>query len=191
MNSLEIMEKATSYTMGKYMNTYYNVATEKHISYSELEKRAIDFSGKALMKVLYASDGMCKDYTREGNLRYDMAQLGGDAIKYELLKNIVNVAIYHKINNTKIGNIDKKEWKEDMSDDEIAMMVFNNIVDDGIDKGYSILNNGKVLESCCRTFANYRREGKKEVLDNIASNNNLALEINHELDLYYARYGNY
>ena len=189
MNNLDIMDRATSFTTGAYMRAYYHEVQESKITYLELEQLALDYSANALQKVMYASDGMCNDYTRQGNLRYEMASIGADGIKNELLKNIVNVAIYHREKDTRASNELGDRFRPGMSDDQKAVIIFNNLVNYGVEKGYEILNDSEILNSACRIFAYYRREGKKEVLDNIAQTNNVAMYVNNELDTYYARYG--
>ncbi len=189
MSNLEIMDRATSFTTGAYMRAYYHEVQESKITYQELEQLALDYSAGALQKVMYASDGMCNDYTRQGNLRYDMAAVGTDGIKNELLKNIVNVATYNRENDTRASNELGCVFREGMSDDQRAVVIFNNLVNHGIESGYTLLNDPEILNSACRTFAYYRREGKKEILDNIARTNNVAIYVNNELDTYYARYG--
>lgn len=189
MTNLELMEKATSFTTGAYMNAYYKDVESGKIDYSNLERQAINYSATALQKVLYASDGMCKDYTRQDNLRSDMAQLGGDAIKNELLKNIVNVGTYQILNDTGAANVRGDVVREGLSDDAVSVIVLRHIMDYGVEKGYEMLSDPLTLACACRNFAYYRREGKKEVLDNIAKTNEGAMYINNKLDAYYAKYG--
>lgn len=188
MTNLEIMEKATSFTTGAYMNAFYKKVENGEMDYYDLERNAIEYSATAIRKVLYASDGMCNDYTRNGNLRYDMASIGGDAIKKELLKNIVNVAVYQRMNDTRAGNELGCNIRSGMTDDGVAVVIFNNMVEHGPERGYEMLSEPGVLSCACWSFAYYRREGKKEVLDNIAKTNNSAMYVNNELDIYYARY---
>lgn len=189
MTNLELMEKATSFTMGAYMNTYYKNVENGSMDYNTLERNAVSYSGSALMNVLYSSDGMCTDYTRKDNLRYDMAALGGDAIKNELLKNIVNVATYQILNHTRAGLALGQEVKPGMYEELLAVTVFNAMSHEGVEQGYQLLSDPNVLSSACNLFAGYRREGKKEVLDSLAQTNQAAVYLNNELDIYYARYG--
>ena len=189
MSNLEIMEKASSFTTGAYMNAYYKEVSNGNISYNDLENMAINYSANAIIKTMYSADGMCNDYTRQGNLRFDMAGIGVDGIKNELLKNVVNVATYHRKNDTRASNTLGDKYQSTMTDDQTSVMLFNDMVNNGVEGAYRQLENPEVLGSVARSFAYYRREGKKEVLDNIAKTDNAAMYINNELDTYYARYG--
>ena len=60
---------------------------------------------------------------------------------------------------------------------------------EGVEKGYEMLNDPNILFSACQSFADYRRPGKQESMDYIASNNKAAIYLNNELDVYYARNG--
>lgn len=189
MTNLEIMERGTSFTTGAYMKAYYSEVEKGNIDYYDLENAALAYSGNVLVKTIHSSNGMCEGYTRKGNLRYDMASIGKDGIETELLKNVVCVATYHKINDTIFGNHIGDVITPDMADDQIAVVLFNNIVNAGAKKGYELLGDPNVLSSVCRSFSRYRREGQKEVLDNIAKTNNAAMFVINELDTYYAKYG--
>lgn len=184
MTNLETMERGIYYTTTAYMNAYYNTKSSV-----ELENDAVAYSAQALYKVINAPDGMCNDYTRKGNVIYDMAALGKDAIQNELLKNIVNVARYQVLNDTRAGNELGGVIRPGMSSDQIAVVVFNAMVNGGVEKGYEMLSDPNILFSACQSFADYRREGKKQVMDNIAMNDNAAMYMQNELDTYYARYG--
>lgn len=184
MLNLETMEKGCYYTTTAYMNAYYSQLTS-----SELEAQSVAYSAQSLYKVLESPDGMCNDYTRNGNLRYDMAGLGKDSIKNELLKNIVNVAVYQRLMDTRAGNELGSVIRPGMSSDQIAVVVMNAMVNEGVEKGYEMLNDPNILFSACQSFAYYRREGIKQTMDNIAATNQAAAYMNNELDTYYARYG--
>ena len=189
LTNLETMDKAVSFTTGAYMAAYNKYVEEGILTDRELEKQAIEYSARALYKTLNAPYGMCSDYTRKDNLRYDMANLGEDRMKTELLKNIVNVATYHKMNDTTFGNQIGEVVLPNMASDQVAVIIFNNIVEHGAEKGYELLNNPNVLLNACRVFADHRREGKKETFDHIATTSGAAMYINNEIDTYYARYG--
>lgn len=189
MTNLEVMDRAVSYTSGVWMNAYYNQVQTGAISYGALEEQANEYSAQVLFKVLNSPDGMCNDYTRTDNLRYDMANLGGDSIKTELLKNVVNVAVYHKNNDTVFGNQIGTEITNDMSSDQVAVVLFNKLVEQGVESGYESLNDPKVMMNVCKVFSRYRKPGMKETLDNIAKTNNAAMYVNNEIDTYYARFG--
>lgn len=185
MTNLETMDRGIHYTTHAYM-----VAYQSTMSSSELSEKAAVYSAQSLYKVLSSENGMCNDYTRQGNLRYDMASLGKDAIKNELLKNVVNVATYQVTNDTRAGNELGTVIRPGMSSDQIAVIVFNAMSREGVEKGYEMLNDPNVLFSACQSFAYYRGSiSRINSMDNIAETNNVAMYMNNELDTYYARYG--
>ena len=191
MSNLEIMDRATSFTTGSYMKEYYHNVQNSKMSYNDLATAALNYSAGALQNIMDQDKRQewLRAYTRQGNLRYDLSAIDIDGIKNELLKNVVNVAVYHREKDTRASNQIGDQFRPDMSDDQRTVVLFNNIVNHGVEKGYDLLNDPEILNSACRTFVYYRREGKKEVLDNIAENNNVAVYVNNELDTYYTRYG--
>ena len=188
MTNLEIMEKAIQSTRTIYYNQYSNLVEMGSMSSQELEIQSIQYSSDVLFKVLNSVPGVYSAYTRQENLRQEMMNLSFDSIKTELLKNIVNVAVYNRINDTRAGNRIGNLLVGTLTDDEIAVILFNNLVDNGVEKGFEILNNPNILESACRTFAYYKSSDKKMELDNIAATNNAASYVNDEIDVYYARF---
>lgn len=185
MTNLELMEKATSFTTEAYINLHRK---EKEGA-SDLENDAIAYSGSALMNVLYSSTGLCADYTRRDNLRQNVASLGKDAIRSELLKNVVSVAAYNIMNRTWSGRHLGQEAKPGMYDEQIAVAIFNGMAENGVEKGYQMLSDPNTLASVCRTFVKYRRQGKKEALDNLAQTNQAVVYLHDQLDGWYAKYG--
>ena len=189
MTNLEVMDKAVSFTKGAWMKAYYSRVQNGNISYGDLEEQAIEYSSQALCKVLNSENGMCSDYTRTDNLRYDMANLGKDSIKTELLKNVVNVATFHKMNDTIFGNHIGTVITDGMSSDQVAVVLFNDIAENGVESGYNKLSDSMALESVCKVFSRYRTGNMKQTLDNISKTNSAAMYVNNEIDTYYARYG--
>ena len=185
MTNLDIMNLGVINTTNRYMEAY-----QYRMSPEELEQKSAEYSGLALYKVINSPDGMCNDYTRQNNLRYEMAALGKDAIKNELLKNMVNVATYQIINDTRAGNELSSKIRPNMNNEQISVVLLNAMSREGVEKGYEMLNDPNILFSACQTFAFYQGSiTRKNVMNNIATTNRAAITLNNELDLYYARYG--
>ena len=91
--------------------------------------------------------------------------------------------------DTRAGNELGSVIRPGMSSDQIAVVVMNAMVNDGVEKGYEMLNNPNVLFSACQSFAEYRKPGNNHTMDYIARTNQAAIYMNNELDVYYARYG--
>ena len=147
------------------------------------------YSAQAIYGVLSSLDGMCNKYTRRDDLRYQMASLGKDAIKNELLKNVSTVAAYHLMRGTKAGLELGDRFSAHMDFDQRAVVLCNNITRHGVKKGYELLEDPDLLFSACFCFAKYRSPGMKERMDDIAKTNNGVMYIHNDLDTYYARYG--
>lgn len=185
MTNLEIMNLGITDTTNRYMEAYQST-----MSPSELDEKSAAYSAQALYKVINSPDGLCNDYTRKNNLRYDMAALGKDAIKNELLKNIVNVATYQMVYDTRAGNELGTIVRPGMTSEQIAVVVFNQMSREGVGKGYEMLNDPNVLFSACQTFAYYQGSiSRRNAMNNIGQTNPGAIQLNDELDLHYARYG--
>lgn len=185
MTNLEIMQRGVAYTTNAYMNAY-----SSKMSSQELDYNAAMYSAQALYNVLNAPNGMCANYTRQGNLRYDLAGLGKDSIKNELLKNIINVSMYQRVNDTRAGNELGTTIRPGMNSDQIAVVVMNAMVNQGVEKGYEMLQNPDILLSACQSFAYYQGSVKRiNELEHIANVNKVAIYMNNELDTHYARYG--
>jgi len=185
MTNLEVMNFGITDTTHRYMEAYQHSMTP-----SELDEKSAAYSAQALYKVINSPDGMCNDYTRKNNLRYEMAALGKDAIKNELLKNIVNVATYQVVHDTRAGNELGTMIRPGMTSEQISVIVFNAMSREGVEKGYEMLNDPNILFSACQTFAYYQGSiSRKNAMSNIAQTNPAAIQLNNELDLHYARYG--
>jgi hypothetical protein len=190
MTNLETMEKGLNYTKQAWMDAYYPNVTAGITTEVELENDALAYSANALYQTVMAPNGMCNNYTRKDNLRFDMAALGKDAIKNELLKNIVNVATYQIVYDTRAGNELGTMIRAGMTGEQIAVIICNAMSRDGVEKGYEMLKDPSILSSACNTFAYYKgNEKRKETMYNIGTTNPAAIQMNEELDVYYARYG--
>ena len=59
---------------------------------------------------------------------------------------------------------------------------------EGEESVYKMLDDLNILKSVCRTFVKYKTDSnKKEFLNNIATTDVRAKELNDALDVYYAR----
>lgn len=140
------------------------------------------------MDVMFCPSGMSNAYTREGNLRINMASIGAYGLKNELLKNAVNVARY----NVKLDSLAGKElgshFRDNMTDDQRAAVIYNYIRYNGPEEAFGLLDNPEVLKSICRSFVKYRSDKeKKTILDYIARTDVEAFATNESLDACFIR----
>lgn len=190
MTDLEIMEKAVECTMTLYSNQYSSFVEDSSVSPEKLEMESVKYSADVLFKFLKFTPGIYAEYTTKDNLRQSMMKLSIDSIKTELLKNIVNVAAYNRIANTRAGKRIGNIFSGDLNDDEIAVILFNNLMDYGIEKAFELLNESVILASVCRSFAYYKSNERREALNSISKDDSIAIYFNNEIDVYYARFGN-
>lgn len=188
MTNLEIMEKAVECTMTMYSNKYSGLVTTGSISSEKLEMESIKYSGDVLFKVLNSTPGVYSAYTRRENLRQEMVELSFDSIKTELLKNVVSVAMYNRLNNTRASNQIGNCFSDNLTDEEIAVILLNNLIDYGVERGFELLNDPVILASVCRVFAYSKTKQRKAAFEEISNNNQVARYVNNEIDIYYARF---
>ena len=188
MTNLEIMEKAVECTMTMYSNKYSGLVTTGSISSEKLEMESIKYSGDVLFKVLNSTPGVYSAYTRRENLRQEMVELSFDSIKTELLKNVVSVAMYNRLNNTRASNQIGNCFSDNLTDEEIAVILLNNLIDYGVERGFELLNDPMILASVCRVFAYSKTKQRKAAFEEISNNNQVARYVNNEIDIYYARF---
>jgi len=218
MTNLEIMQKGLDYTNRRFYEQNRPLPEYQNMTDGELQYQAVLYSSQMFDMVSKSSDPSDRiytAYTRSGNIRYDMQKLTSDDIKHELLKNIVNVASWHRIKGTMASKQMGEEINvNNMSDDQISVVMLNNLEHHGAEKGYELLNDPMVFASACRSFSWYRRSydmtevvgytndggnltpvyaenSHRKELDVISQNHPLAVNINHDLDVHYARYGNH
>ena len=192
MSNLEILESGVKFTTEFYKKSFQDKVVRGELSEGELQTEALRYSSSVLLTVLTESpEYWSKAYTHTNNLRNDMISLSKDDIKNELLKNVVNVASYNFLNDTRDSNY--MEFSVDtnsMSDDAIAVIISNNLLcnKEGEESVYKMLDDLNILKSVCRTFVKYKTDSnKKEILNNIAITDVRAKELNDALDVYYAR----
>lgn len=184
MTNLEKMEKGIEYTYNAYYNAYDSTTQNKSL----LREHSEYYSACALSKLLSLPDCMSVDYTRNGNIRYDMASVGAIGIKNELLKNVINVACLNKEQDTKSSNQLGCQFDfENMTTDDMSVVMLNNICQYGIDRGYALLSDPNILMASSRLFTHYRLSSDKVELDRIANTNNIAQYLDGESDTYYAQ----
>jgi len=186
MTNLEIMDRGVFYTWNAYMN-----AKQGTMSNEAIDVRAVDYSAQCLYNVINKPDSYAM-YTRTDNLRKDMASLTPDAIKNELLKNVVNVATYHRAKNdySIAGREMGVEFRFGLPSDHNAVILLNIMEQEGIEAAYEKLNDPTILLSACDTFAKYRGEmtRKKDIIA-VAENNPGVQYLHNELDAYYTKWG--
>lgn len=184
MDNLQIMDMGIKFTNEMYINDY-TPGTNKRYSYDDLVEDAILYSGLLLMQSMFSMEGELPYYTRTNNLRRNMASIGKENMKKELLKNAINVGIYLRKEGI---NYSSTSFFYEMNRKTMALAVLNNVVKYGPERGYELLDDLQVIIGLCNLFADYRREGKKEVIDEIANRNVLARCLNDEIDIYHSLY---
>lgn len=215
MTNIEIMQRATDYAINRYVSQNYNNPNVVEYDDEQMGWAGVEYSAMVMQNLasgtLINGKNPLLAYTREGNLRDDMQNLSKEAIKNELLKNVVNVTSWHRLKDTRVGKILGNEITQGMTDDEISAVLCNIMEQQGVQAAYDLLNDSMILSSVCRSFSWYRKgrdysqrkgyinegNGKltpfygesdvRNVLDTISTSYNTAIKLNDELDAYYAK----
>ena len=192
MTNLETLEKGIKFTYEMYKQTYTGDSYEEITNQTQLKNKALQYSSDVICYMLrYAPSVWATAYTSKGGLREDILSLSSLDVKNELLKNVVKIASYNRINDTRDSNYLGFEVNDTMSDDGVCVVLSNvmQYQENGVENVYSLLEqNDEVLKSVCRSFVSSRIDPKKrQILDDTVATYQPANEILNDLDVYYAR----
>lgn len=188
MTNLEIMEKATEYTVEIYKQVYYPTKVQsREITYEGLKYYANCYAGECLRNTILSETGICNAYPAKGkeNIREKMAKIGKNGLINEILKNIINTVTYLRMKEVPFAFGKESSFNKNMSNDEMAVVIFNNLDYFGPEKAYALLEDSKILYSACITFAKYRTVEFKDKLDYVSKENQEAEYFNDMLQKYY------
>lgn len=192
MTNLETLEKGIKFTYEMYKQTYTGDSYEEITNQTQLKNKALQYSSDVIYYMLrYAPSVWATAYTSKGGLRDDILSLSSLDVKNELLKNVVKIASYNRINDTRDSNYLGFEVNDTMSDDGVCVVLSNvmQYQENGVENAYSLLEqNDEVLKSVCRSFVSSRIDPRKrQILDDTVATYQPANEILNDLDVYYAR----
>lgn len=192
MTNLETLEKGIKFTYEMYKQTYTGDSYEEITNQTQLKNKALQYSSDVIYYMLrYAPSVWATAYTSKGGLREDILSLSSLDVKNELLKNVVKIASYNRINDTRDSNYLGFEVNDTMSDDGVCVVLSNvmQYQENGVENAYSLLEqNDEVLKSVCRSFVSSRIDPRKrQILDDTVATYQPANEILNDLDVYYAR----
>lgn len=188
MTNLEIMQMATEYTTEIYKQVNYSTKVQSgRITYEGLKYYASRYTADCLRKVILSEDGICTDYPvkYKENLREKMAAIGKNGLINELLKNIVNVSRYLRMKEIPLAENRESSFSKNMTTDEMAVSIFNNIDYFGPEKAYSLLENPDILYVACVAFAKYRSVEFKDKMEYVSTADPEAKYLNGKLQEYY------
>lgn len=192
MTNLEMLEKGIKFTYEMYKQTYTGDSYEEITNQTQLKNKALQYSSDVIYYMLrYAPSVWATAYTSKGGLREEILSLSSLDVKNELLKNVVKIASYNRINDTRDSNYLGFEVNDTMSDDGVCVVLSNvmQYQENGVENAYSLLEqNDEVLKSVCRSFVSSRIDPRKrQILDDTVATYQPANEILNDLDVYYAR----
>ncbi len=192
MTNLETLEKGIKFTYEMYKQTYTGDSYEEITNQTQLKNKALQYSSDVIYYMLrYAPSVWATAYTSKGGLREEILSLSSLDVKNELLKNVVKIASYNRINDTRDSNYLGFEVNDTMSDDGVCVVLSNvmQYQENGVENAYSLLEqNDEVLKSVCRSFVSSRIDPRKrQILDDTVATYQPANEILNDLDVYYAR----
>ncbi len=189
----EVMERNNT---NKANRTWEKEIMDKAVFFSATqcpfsEREKTDYAGKILMMAIENAGEPLDYYTRKDNLRYDMASLRREAIKRELLKNMITVALIDRefeLNDNVVKDYsvtNNYSIDEETSLEGNAKHFLNIISNKGAEAGYDMLDDPKALKIACQLYAVYRQPKYKDKLDKIGSNDYLARKEIEKIDEYY------
>lgn len=192
MTNLETLEKGIKFTYEMYKQTYTGDSYEEVTNQTQLTNKALQYSSDVICYMLRYDPSMwATAYTSKGGLREEILSLSSLDVKNELLKNVVKIASYNRINDTRDSNYLGFEVNDTMSDDGVCVVLSNvmQYQENGVENAYSLLEqNDEVLKSVCRSFVSSRIDPRKrQILDDTVATYQPANEILNDLDVYYAR----
>lgn len=192
MTNLETLEKGIKFTYEMYKQTYTGDSYEEITNQTQLTNKALQYSSDVIYYMLrYAPSVWATAYTSKGGLREEILSLSSLDVKNELLKNVVKIASYNRINDIRDSNYLGFEVNDTMSDNGVCAVLSNVMQhqENGVENVYSLLEqNDEVLKSVCRSFVSSRIDPKKrQILDDTVATYPPANEILNDLDVYYAR----
>lgn len=192
MTNLETLEKGIKFTYEMYKQTYTGDSYEEITNQTQLKNKALQYSSDVIYYMLrYAPSVWATAYTSKGGLRDDILSLSSLDVKNELLKNVVKIASYNRINDIRDSNYLGFEVNDTMSDNGVCIVLSNvmQYQENGVENAYSLLEqNDEVLKSVCRSFVSSRIDPRKrQILDDTVATYQPANEILNDLDVYYAR----
>lgn len=192
MTNLETLEKGIKFTYEMYKQTYTGDSYEEITNQTQLKNKALQYSSDVIYYMLrYAPSVWATAYTSKGGLREEILSLSSLDVKNELLKNVVEIASYNRINDTRDSNYLGFEVNDTMSDDGVCVVLSNvmQYQENGVENAYSLLEqNDEVLKSVCRSFVSSRIDPRKrQILDDTVATYQPANEMLNDLDVYYAR----
>ena len=113
-----------------------------------------------------------------GNARDDLKKLGQTNILFELLKNIVKLNSYYKMNNLNRKIVNKTLDNSNLTTEEIELLVYDEIIKGNIDDVFKKLQvNKTLLLGLIISFVNsrYNQETKIKNIDVVRNTSDLIL----------------
>lgn len=191
MTNLETLEKGIKFTYEMYKQTYTGDSYEEITNQTQLKNKALQYSSDVICYMLrYAPSVWATAYTSKGGLRDDILSLSSLDVKNELLKNVVKIASYNRINDIRDSNYLGFEVNDTMSDNGVCIVLSNvmQYQENGVENAYLLLEQDEVLKSVCRSFVSSRIDPeKRQIFDDTVATYQPANEILNDLDVYYAR----
>ncbi len=183
----EILDDAVTFT--NQLHQQVKLEKNPNIDKETLSREAIGYSAYCLMLTMECEHQPLACYTRTNNLRYDMASLGKDAIKSELLKNIIKLSLYGQGENTYFSKYIDDSIDPRATNEANATIIFNRINKEGIQEGFEMLNDPNTLQIACELYSRYRQPQYRQILDKVGQEHPLGRYLINEADTYYAKWG--
>lgn len=179
MNAQQILDKGVNYTFNDYYVTNENLEAKARAKQSEIH------SSLMLAKVIKSKSKAFSTYSMSPELKEEIKTLSNNEIRKELLKNMANNAVIIKNNmNDKLKANDTK-IRPGMDADDISVIVYNNMLKHGVQRGYYMLTNYSILLDACELYVRNRINNRASYFDEIALSNDEGIAMNNAIDEYF------
>ena len=179
MNAQQILDKGVNYTFNDYYVTNDNLEAKDRTKQSEIH------SSLMLAKVIKSKSKAFSIYSMSPELKEEIKTLSNSEIKKELLKNMANNAVIIKNNMNDRAKASDTKIRPGMDADDISVIVYNNMLKHGVQRGYYMLTNYSILLDACELYVRNRINNRASYFDEIALSHDEGIAMNNAIDEYF------
>ena len=179
MNAQQILDKGVNYTFNDYYVTNDNLEAKDRTKQSEIH------SSLMLAKVIKSKSKAFSIYSMSPELKEEIKTLSNSEIKKELLKNMANNAVIIKNNMNDRAKANDTKIRPGMDADDISVIVYNNMLKHGVQRGYYMLTNYSILLDACELYVRNRINNRASYFDEIALSHDEGIAMNNAIDEYF------
>lgn len=181
MNTKQIMDEAVQYTTEDYVSRKETSSVKE----TDIESVAVIYSALSLTKGTRSKSRDLSAYESNFDLKAAVRTLKRDDMRRELLKNIVSNAVLFKMNMSDSIRANDTRIRYGISKDDASLVIYNNMLQKGVKKGYSLLSNYSLLLNACELYARNRVNNRSGFFDELAETNEDVIKMHDQIDEYF------